>query len=150
MNKKLILYLLTIILILLVAIIGAFTIFQNDIKVGDAYFTLPEGYKCVANGAYTNITNDNDEYIILSYNNTNDVKKVINDYVEFNKNHNLTVSLSNSQVGEYKVYRSTMDNNRQIVHYWFVYDNKVYQIYTHSANSNSEKIICDLISSVKK
>lgn len=148
MNKKII-YILIIILILLVSFIGVFTYFQNTIKVGEAYFTLPEGYECVANGAYTNITNDKNEYIILSYNDTNDVKKVVNDYIKYNNNHNLSISLSNSNIGEYTVYKSTMENNTGIVHYWFVYNNKVYQIYTHSANSNVEKIICDLISSVK-
>ena len=148
MNKRII-YFLIIILILLVTFIGFFSYFQNNIKVGDAYFDLPNGYKCVSEGLYTNITNDNNEYIILTYNNTDDIKKIINDYIEYNNNHNLSISLSNSKIGENTVYKSTMDNNTHIVHYWFIYNKKVYQIYTHSANSNSEKIICDLISSVK-
>lgn len=149
MNKKGIIYILIIILIMLVAIIGVMGYFHNHIKVGDAYFTLPEGYKCVANGEYTNITNDNNEYIILDYNNTNDLKKVINDYVKYNEDHNLSLSLYNITIGEYTVYKSIMNNDTQIVHYWFIYNDQTYQIYTRSANSNSEKIISDLISSVK-
>ena len=128
--------------------IGGYLVSQNNIKVGDATFTLPEGYKCVANGKYANITNGNG-YIILQCNESSNIAQVMDSYVKNNNEHNLSLSMSNLTLGKYTVYKSVMDNNTQIVHYWFNYDNKVYEIYTRSADSNTDSIVKNLINSAK-
>ena len=73
----------------------------------------------------------------------------MDNYVENNARNNLTLTLSNLTVGQHTVQKSVMDNNTEIVHYWFDFNGKVYEIYTRSANSNTDDVITELINSAK-
>lgn len=138
--------LIVIILFIAIVLIYGFLINTNDIKVGDAYFSLPEGYECVANDKYANITNSHDSIIITNYD-TDDVENITKDYEQYNMDHNLSVTISKLGYNNKTLYKSIMNNNSDIVHYWFVKDSNTYEIYTRSANPDVEKNILELIES---
>lgn len=145
MKKNTMIAIIIILIILGLIIGGGYLFFQKNIKVGDAYFSLPDGYECIANGKYANITNDNESYIIIQNYDTNDIDNVTKDYVNYNKEHNITINITKVKAGDYTVYKSAMKSNPDIVHYWYVYNNKVYEIYTRSANSQIDDIINNMI-----
>ena len=125
-TKKIIIVVLAVVVV--AAIVCGFLFMQNTVKVGDATFSLPEGYACVANGKYANLTNNHNEYIVLSCNESGNINEVMDNYVENNARNNLTLTLSNLTVGQHTVQKSVMDNNTEIVHYWFDFNGKVYEI----------------------
>lgn len=146
-TKKIIIVVLAVVVV--VAIVCGFLFMQNDVKVGDATFNLPEGYVCVANGKYANLTNNHNEYIVLSCKESGSINDLMDNYVENNAKNNLTLTLSNFTVGQHTVQKSVMDNNTEIVHYWFDFNGNAYEIYTRSANSNTDHVIAELINSAK-
>lgn len=141
-----------IILLLLIggiAIIGGILAFNpNSIEVNGTYFTLPEGYRCTANDTYTIITNDTDTLYINCYN-TDDIKNITDSYVDYHKTkNNISVNISKTKFNNNEVYKSTMADPH-IIHYWFVYNDKVYQIYSQTATSTTDANILSLIQSAK-
>ena len=150
MEKKTILIL--VIGLVLVIIGGAlFTTFNNNsqVSVGDAVFKLPSGFhKGQSNSAGDiNITNDYDSAFIKEYE-TDNITKVIKDYKNYKNDENHTVKISNSTINNITVYKSSVTNETYTIHYWFVYKNKVYSIYTWGGGKNFDSIATDLIKSL--
>lgn len=150
MNKKSIL----IIAIALILVVIGFMAFTTDnssqVRVGDALFELPTGFhEGTPNSAGdVNITNGYDTVFIKEYNQSN-ITKCINSYKNYKKTTNNSVKLSNSSIGDTEVYKSTLANQSNAIHYWFVYKDKVYSIYSGKDSSNIEDIAPDLIKSLK-
>ena len=149
--------LIAVVIILLVAIIGylgynQFVANDNQVKVGAATFTLPDGFHKgtpLKNGD-TNITNGYDDFFIKDCGKDN-ITKYPKKYVKsIEKKDNTTkVKIKNFTVNDTVVYKASIVNKTSNVHYWFDYNGEVYLIYSWSANKNFEKIVTDLISSVK-
>lgn len=145
----------SIIIILLVVILIGVTAFlfthnfngTNDVYVGNTKFYLPDGYHEGNQTEYgdVNITNGYSSVLIHNYSDNN-VKKYRDDYSEYLLNNNATPELRNFTVDDITIYKTTIVNNTQTMHYWFIKDNKTFSIYTWDGNSNMDSFIRDLIS----
>lgn len=145
---------LIIIIVVILAIIGvmAFTSSTNDgsqVKVGDATFKMPSGFHEGASNSAgdVNITNGYDTVFIKEHN-TNNITQVIKEYKKYKHKENRTVKITNSTINNIPVYKSDVKNESYTIHYWFVYNDKVYSIYTWGGDSNFDSIATDLINSL--
>jgi hypothetical protein len=149
MNKKIIL----ILAIILLLIIG-FCVFtnmplkENEIKVGNTIFTLPDGYNKsdVNDFGNVNITNGNNS-LSISAANDNDIIKYTTKYNQNAIDRNYSINFTNITIGNIPVYKSTLLNNSQVTHYWFVDKEQVISISTWDADKNTEKSVLKLIES---
>ena len=139
------------IIILLVVGLIVYTSFMNqetEVKVGDATFKIPDGYHLGNSDEknVTNLTNGTKNICIKEYDDKN-IKKHINSYINQSEKDNKTVKISNFTVGKTLVYKTNL-NKSAIVHYWFVKNNKTYNIYTWDKNPEIDSISIKLIESI--
>lgn len=146
MDIKKILIIIVFIIGIAIAINTIVTASANSIEVNGTHFTLPEGYKCTANDKYAIITNGAEKLNINCYD-TTDIQNLTDSYVDYNAKHNLSITITTSNIDNTEIYKSTMDSNPKIIHYWFVHNNKVYHIYSQTATSNTENVVNSLIKS---
>ena len=147
-KKSIIIIIIALILVIIGAI--AFTTFSNSsqITVGDATFEIPSGFHegTLNSAGDVNITNGYDSVFIKVHNHSN-ITKAIKDYKKYKKENNQSVKVSTLNIDNIEVYKSTVTNESHTVHYWFVYKDKVYSIYTWGSE-NIDDIATDLIKSL--
>lgn len=157
MEKKSIILIVIAILVVIGGVM-AYNTFNNTtddthVKVGDATFELPSGFHegKTNNAGDVNITNGYDSVFIKEYDHGN-VTKCINDYKKYKNNTNQTVKVSTVDINNITVYKSSIVNETNTIHYWFDYKDKVYSIYTwggtDGGSDNIESIASDLIKSL--
>lgn len=151
MQKK---FIIIILISLIIIILGIGILNNNDfnnqkIKVGDAYFTLPEGYHegKLNDLGHINIT-DNSHSIFISNISGANITNYVNQYVDNLSETNQNVTLSNFTINGILVYKS-MNLETGANHYWFVKDGKMYTIYNWEKNNDMDDICIDLIRSMK-
>jgi len=146
---------LKIVLILLLVVIifmsCLFYIEHTQVKIGNSYFNLPIG--CSENKIdenHINITNGNISLILSEYSSNNtDVKKTVKYYMDSKKNESLDCELDEKIINNNPTYKTTILNNTNIVHYWFIKNDKIYEIATHDGNSKTDSIVTEIITSMK-
>ncbi len=151
MNKKIVIG----IIIVILAVIGFLTLNEltddnNGVKVGNTNFILPDGYsvsKFIKLGD-ANITNGTNSIGIIERNGSN-IQKYIDDYVEKNNNRNYTTKINKVNTGNIEVYKSKISENNETFHYWFINNDKVYEIFTWDGNNQTDDVVFDLIKSTK-
>ena len=144
-----------ILLVILIAVLSIGFLFNstdNKVEVGSTYFSLPSGFEQESmikedNFVAVNITNGKNTIKIVEYKNTN-VKNLIDNYIKIKNQDNHTVKVETLEIDSKPVYKSTDTSDSKIIHYWFEKNNKVYEIYSWDANSNTAGVIEKLISSV--
>ena len=145
------------VIVILIAAVGYFGYNQyivkdKHVKVGAATFTLPEGYHVgtLNKNNDTNITNGYDAIFLRDCGNDN-ITKYIKNFVKLKKSKENTtkVKVKNFTVDDTIVYKVYSANNTSNVHYWFEHNGEVYTIYSWSASRSTDKIVTDLIKSVK-
>ncbi|WP_405309200.1 hypothetical protein [Methanobrevibacter sp.] len=147
--KKIIIILCAIIIVL-VAFIGVNTFTStsnaNSIMVGNTSFIVPEGYISINNNGSTNITNGNNSIGLVCYAD-NDVNKHVKDYEDSKKLANESVSVSEFEVKNIKVYKSDLGDSKTF-HYWFLNNGEVYELHTWDGDSNTDQVIHKLVESI--
>lgn len=129
MNKKFSLILIFIVIILLIAGgIRYFAVFNQNIQVGNNYFTLPFAfYESGEDANGINITNGIDIVNIKSY--SGDLNNFLNNYTNNTSNQNFTVKKSNLTLGDFPAYKTVAENNStKIIKFWFANNGSVYEI----------------------
>ena len=152
MNKKSIVAILLIIILLLIIGFMAFNQFnnsENQIKIGNATFILPDGFhEGTPNKAGDiNITNGYDTLFLKECGKDN-ITKYTKQYVKNKQKNNISVHMKKFTVDDAVIYKSSITNKSNSVSYWFNYNNEVYSIYCWSANKNTDKIVTDIITSL--
>lgn len=150
MNKKIV-----VILIICLLIFGGvcyFDVFnQNGLKVGVTTFNMPKGYheSGVNDAGELKITNNDNNTIFLSEYSDDNIDQYVYSYRKYNGEKNNTVFLKNFTVDNVFVYKSDLINDTNNVHYWFVYNNHTYMVYSWDGNVKMDSIVFDLIKSAK-
>lgn len=154
-NKKIFLLLIAFIMCLGVSafIFSGFSLSDNC-NVGDAFFEMPKNYQLDSNSI-----NHTDDYVSLNITNGNNIISIveykdnkIDDYIQNYQNRksieNHSVETSTLKLGNDVVKKSvdTVDSNN--VHYWVIKYNKVYEIYTWTADSNFDNVVKLIIGSL--
>ena len=122
--------------------------------MGNAFFDLPNDYQMASTSikhtkdyVSINITNKKNTISILEYKDDN-LEKYFQNY--YNKKINISDSLeiTNLTINNITVRRSidTLDNN--FIHYWFINNGKVYEIYTWNADEDFDKNVEFMINSM--
>lgn len=146
MNKKL----LAIVFIIIAILILGFCFYtHNTVKVGNAYFTVPEGYHVVDRDYCSNITSETDHMCLVKEVSDDNINNVIEKYNAAKVSENDTLNFSKFSFGEVEVIKSISNKNPNVIHYWFVKDGKTYEAFTWSGNSNSDNLLKNLIHSMK-
>ena len=150
MRKEIILiFLLILILFSLFFIMNNGVNQQKQVTVGGIYLDLPEGYD-VGNPnklGHINITNGKNTIFLANYNDGN-ISKYVNQYKSEIAKNNQSVSSVNLTINNMSVYES-INLKTDAHHYWFVENGTVYTIYNWDKNSNIEKIVYNMIESIK-
>lgn len=128
-------------IIILLLIIG-FLLFNNfstqnsTVKIGDAVFTLPNGYKedgVNEYGALT-ITNGTNSIYLVEHNDK-DISKHVSEYENVTNYKNETMRIENFTMNNTLFYKTNNVDNPNTVHIWFVKNNNTYDIYKFDKNS---------------
>ena len=152
-NKSIILIAIVIVIVAIVGFVSynPFASADNQVKVGAATFTMPEGFHVGTDyNNETNITNGYDTVLLEDCGNDN-ISKYIKQYIKFKKSKDNTtkVKTQNFTVDDTVVYKVYPVNHTSTVHYWFKHDGEVYHMHNPNVGENFEKIVIDLIRSVK-
>lgn len=149
MNKKIILIIISIIIIILLGgIIAHKQLFDtNTINIGHSEFKIPKGYhEGVKNQLdATNITNGTNTIFIYEYDD-NDIIRHVNTYNNSEANQNRENNITNLTIDNLIIYKTDNINSNK-THYWFVKNNKTYDVYTWEKNNDMDSIVINLISS---
>ncbi|WP_406532112.1 hypothetical protein [Methanobrevibacter sp.] len=150
MEKKSILMILVILVLIFITGASASADFNTQAKVGSSTFDLPNGFHTVDSDKsdLVNITNGYDT-LLLKECGTDNITKYVKTYVKNLKEDNKTVKVKNFTVDDIMVYKSVVVNDTDNLHYWFNHDGKVYVCYTHNGNDKTDSIVKDLIKSSK-
>ena len=120
----------------------------KEVDVGETRFMVPSEYQ-VQNISNTlvKLTSGGTVYFI-NEKNSSDIKIFVNKYVNHkNKTENKSVEISHLAYKDSDIYKSVVSDNSSVIHYWFVKNGKGYEIYTGTANSNSDELVLDIINS---
>lgn len=149
MEKKSIFILVIIIIALLAICIMAFNhTSENKFTVGDAEFTLPDGYEVKSNKDVVTIANGGKNFSITSYNDSK-IDKHINEYKTSKEKNNKTITVSHiTDKNNKQLVKSTVVNATSNVHYWFNYHGKTYTIYTSNAGEDADQTVFKMVSSL--
>lgn len=141
------------VVLLFILLVGGSLIYSNymikdTVKVGTAEFNLPNGYKegelnefgavSISNGTNT---------VYLSEYNSSDPQESINQYLNIKKGDNMSVYITEFDVSGSKIYKTKNLNETKNTHYWFVKDNKTYEIYSWAENPEMDNIVMEFINS---
>lgn len=147
MKKKL--FLITIAMVFLIFSSCAYAgWFDSKIKVGDTDFKLPDGYhegKMNKFGA-VNITNGTNSIFLFEQDDAN-IQKYINNYKKEIQKQNQSMTIKNFTIDNIVIYKTNNNNNPNTIHYWFVKNNKTYDVYTWDGNKDMDSIVINLIKS---
>lgn len=144
MNKKIVI----IGIIIAILIVGFIFYTQNTIKIGNSYFTIPEGYHVIDEGDYVNLTSGNN-HICLYKEIPYDSNKSISIYEKDKHKENDTLKFSNITSGDVKIIKAVSKKHPNLSHYWFVKDGNSYEAFSWHGDSGSDDILINLIKTMK-
>lgn len=150
MRKKI--FIIVILLLIVICACAYFTLntpTKNTIEVGSAHFDIPEGYsvnKSQSNSVNTTLTNGSNVIHISSHDGKY-ATPFIKSYVNYTTKSGQSVSNSTLKINDLLVYRFENQDVKG-VHEWFVYKNKVYEIYAWGDTPNFDGIAFELINSL--
>lgn len=151
MNRKSLLIIICIIILIAIAGIFAYTQFYSNTQAKFKYstFDLPTGYHTIdSNEANVVNTTNGHEIVCIKEYNDSDVNKHITDYVKSIEDRNKTVHIKNFTVDNVVIYKSNIDGNNHNYHFWFKNNGKVYTCYTDNGyNNNIENDVVRLVKS---
>ena len=115
---------------------------ENEIMVDSFYFPIPEGYieGTINNLGSINYTNGNNSIFISEDDNLN-VEDKINSY----KSHNPNITVEKYVVNDIPI-KLVNTNNANITHYFFVKDNRGYDVYTWDGNDDLKDVVDNFVS----
>ena len=153
MNKKLIMIVMAVLILLVMSVtVYAFPFFDDEgetFTVGNCTFDMPEGYSLNGTNKFcaTAITDGENTIFILEQNSSN-VNKYIKEYENQIKEKNESMKIQNMTIDDMKIYKTDNKDNPNTVHYWFVKGKNTYDIYKWDNNKKMDSIVIDLIGSI--
>ena len=121
---------------------------NNVIQIKNICIKIPNGFREVLSNADTKISNNNLSIYFKVYNN-NKIKDCIEDYKIKKYNDNQSVTLSKFETNDLSIYKTTINEHTNVVHFWFSHLQDVYDIYSWNADKNINSIFLNLLESVK-
>ena len=151
MDKK---YILLIFIFVILLILGFFiyssnTLNRSDvIQVGTTNFTMPEGYHIGEKNTFgaISITNESNTIFLLENNGTN-VQGYIDIYRKILIDNNESINITCFNIDNMEIYKIISLNNTQNIHYYFIKNNKTYDVYTWDGNPKMDSTVIKLIES---
>lgn len=151
MDKK---YILLIFIFVILLILGFFiyssnTLNRSDvIQVGTTNFTMPEGYHIGEKNTFgaISITNESNTIFLLENNGTN-VQGYIDIYRKILIDKNESINITCFNIDNMEIYKIISLNNTQNIHYYFIKNNKTYDVYTWDGNPKMDSTVIKLIES---
>ena len=141
--------LIIILMLFCIMITSSVDFFDSDqgTSLESIYFPLPEGYSegAISDSSSLNYTNGNSSIIISQDDNLN-IENKVNNYKNYLENNYQDANIENYVVNNVSIYKIVNNNYTSIAHYWFVKDNKSYEIYTQDGNNDIETIINNFVS----
>lgn len=141
-----------VIIVFLLLIIGFMVYFEsfninNKLTMDDVNFTLPDGFHIgnPNNAGDINLTDGNISIFIKNYDDA-DIVRYVNSYSNLSEKNNYTIISSNFTIDNIVVYKS-VNNDTGSEYFWFVKNNKVFNIYVWGNYTNVDTKIFDLIKS---
>lgn len=140
------------VILLAVIIFGCFILYEenylkNHAKLGTAYFEIPAGFHEVKTDNMINLTNGTHSIFIIEHKDNN-TKNAIKEYKNM-KGNNYSISIINHTVGNITVSKSNILNEPNSIHYWFINNQKLYEVYTWTGNAQTDFLVNQIISSMK-
>lgn len=138
---------LLVLLLIIVILIGGLFVYLNffnyeTVKVGSSELVLPKGYHDDGFNEFgaVSITNGRNHIFLLEFNDT-DAYKHANEYLLSKNDTNESVYLTQFDLGNRTIYKSTNFQKSSNVHYWFEKGNKSYEIYKWDGNPKMDDIV---------
>ena len=138
-----------ILMILCIGVTSSIDFFNHDQETTmetHMYFPIPEGYTegAMNNLGSFNYTNGNSSIFITQDDNLT-VKDKVNKYTDYLEINNQKATVENYVVNDITIYKLINTNNTNIIHYWFVKDNKCYDVYTWDGNADIDTVVNNFV-----
>lgn len=146
-KKTIIIIILCIILIIIAGLVIFSHSINNTIKVGQTNFNIPQGYAEVyTKNNSANIIKGKNSIGIVCYDDNN-INEHVNNYTLMKKNESIDIETREFNINNIQVFKSNAENDNSTIHYWFINNNKVYEICSWNGDSNTDNIARNLIES---
>lgn len=141
------------VIVILIIISAAFLLYSENkhVQLGKAQFDLPSGFSAnKIDDNHINISNNDVSLRISEYKNKNiTIKDAVNHYIKTKENESSKCNITKFNVNDTEVYKTTIINNTNILHFWFEKNGTVYEIATYDGNSNTDSRVTEIINSMK-
>ncbi|MBQ6813457.1 MAG: hypothetical protein IJP12_02340 [Methanobrevibacter sp.] len=139
-------------IILIIIVLGGLYLYEENYLKGNAkiektYFEIPAGFHEVKGDDIINLTDGNTSIFIRDHKHRT-VEKGIQDYKDM-KGENYTLNVTRYNVGNITVSKGSCVDEPTTLHYWYVDNGDLYEIYTWTANNNTDDVVSGLISSMR-
>ena len=138
MKKSTILAAVIIILVIVTIGIIVYTQFNHEIKVGNGYFSIPEGYSESTQNKDGDVTISNKTNSIYLSEIDKPLDECVNTYINSTKNSSRNATKDIINIDDVKLYKVSVSDG-YTVHYWFTLDGKTFTIYSWDGNKNLDK-----------
>lgn len=116
---------------------------KNFFKIGKIFFYYPKNFYQIN---FNPISISNDKYTIsFLYHPNSNIDACLNNYLKMKQNDGFSVYFTKSAIKNIVLYKSTILNYENTVHFWFEYDDDVYEIYSWNGDSTLELLVLDLV-----
>lgn len=149
-SKKYVLIILFIIVLLLAANFLIFNPykFENTFTVGSSKFNMPEGYEKVStDSGVVTISDGGKNKIFIDEADEKNINKYISKYEKRIASKNQTMTVENITMDNITLYKTNNIDNPGTIHYIFVKNKKVYDVYTWSGTKDLGSIALELAKS---
>ena len=145
MKKYIAIIVIVVVIILLFMGVTQFSEFnkkEETIKVGQAVFSLPEGYEPgTTDSLGGNTINNGTNRISIKERNEN-ITQCLDDYIDY---HNGSVYVENILIDGNNISKTTRYNDTNTHHYFVEKNHKVYDFYATDGNKNMDSTIINMI-----
>ena len=109
---------------------------------------MPEGYHIGEKNTFgaISITNESNTIFLLENNGTN-VQGYIDIYRKILIDKNESINITCFNIDNMEIYKIISLNNTQNIHYYFIKNNKTYDVYTWDGNPKMDSTVIKLIES---
>ena len=139
-------------IILIIIVLGGLYLYEDNYLKGHAkiektYFEIPAGFHEVKGDDIINLT-DGKSSIFIRDHKKRTVETGVQEYKDM-KGENYTINISTYNVGNISVTKANTLEEPNTVHYWYIDNGDLYEIYTWTANNQTDEIVSGLISSMR-
>lgn len=149
MNRKIWAIIIIVIIIICISVYMLTSNSVEHVQINGTDFSVPSNYNIQKQSEnLVKCSLDGNFFCINSDVNGSNISDVVSSYTKFrNETLNTPIHVSHITDNGLDYFKAVVENDTRVVHYWFTIEGKIYEIYTATGDSNTDKLIQEVIKS---